>query len=187
MIAIGSPFGLAQTVTVGIISAKGRKNVRQDAMYKDFLQTDAALNRGNSGGPLLNLKAEVIGINTAIASQHGGFDGIGFAIPINMAREVAEELIRTGKVVRGWLGIVMESAASSHDRILVRAVLENSPAAREGMRPGDHIVSYDGKTGLTMSSLQRAVARTLVGRRVEMVVERGGKRRTLRIKVGLQP
>ncbi len=196
VVAIGNPFGLEQTVTAGIISAKGRANVGI-ADYEDFIQTDAAINPGNSGGPLVNLKGEVIGINTAIFTRTGGYQGIGFAIPINMARSVMSSLIKEGRVVRGWLGVtiqqltpdIAESMGLSRTQkgVLVSDVMEDSPASRAGIERGDIIIEYDGHKISDIARLRNLVAQTQVGKKVEIVVLRDGKEKTIRVKVGEQP
>ena len=152
VIAIGSPLGLEQTVTVGIVSAKGRGNLNL-AMYEDFIQTDAAINKGNSGGPLVDLSGRVVGINTAIFSETGGNWGVGFAIPINMAKSVMTALISNGKVIRGWIGVVNQPITQemaeglglpTTEGVLISNALEGYPAEHSGITPGDVIVSYDG-------------------------------------------
>lgn len=154
VIAIGSPFGLEQTVTAGIISAVRQRVRVENREYKDFIQTDAAINRGNSGGPLVNLNGEVIGINTAIYAPTGVFSGIGFAIPINRAKEILDDLIHKGKVTRGWLGVeiiaVDEAIAnqfglSKKQGVLINKVLENTPAQKAGLQRGDIILSVKTK------------------------------------------
>ncbi len=153
VIAIGNPFGLNQTVTSGIVSATGRANVGI-ADYEDFIQTDAAINPGNSGGALVNIRGEIIGINTAIFSTSGGYQGIGFAIPSNMARSVMENLIKKGKVVRGWLGLTVQALTPELARqfnlkgekgVLVADVADQSPASRAGIKRGDVIIEFDGR------------------------------------------
>ena len=190
VMAIGNPFGLERTVTVGILSAKGR--VIGAGPYDDFLQTDAAINPGNSGGPLFNMKGEVIGINTAIVASG---QGIGFAIPINMAKELLPQLEK-GKVTRGWLGVsiqeVTEDIAKSFKLkdakgALVAEVMENTPAQRGGLERGDIIISFDGKEVETPNELQRIVANTPPDKKVKAKVIRDGKIETLTVKVGTMP
>jgi serine protease Do len=151
VIAVGNPYGLSHTVTTGIISAKGRKNTGINS-YENFIQTDAAINPGNSGGALLNLAGELIGINTAIFSRSGGYQGIGFAIPINMAKKITQDLIRDGEVTRGWLGVSIQplepelaEAMKLKDRkgALVGGVVPGSPADKAGIKRGDVIVKVD--------------------------------------------
>ena len=192
VIAIGNPFGLVQTVTAGIVSAKGRSAVGI-ADYEDFIQTDAAINPGNSGGPLLNLDAEVIGINTAIFTRSGGYMGIGFAIPINMAKAIKEQLVKKGKVTRGYLGVVIQDVSEDlaktfglekAEGALVSEVTEDSPASKAGIKRGDVIIEYDGKKVEDVGHLRNMVALTPVGKKVSLVVVRDGKRVTLTVKIG---
>ncbi|MGB3087811.1 MAG: DegQ family serine endoprotease [Phycisphaerae bacterium] len=192
VLAIGAPFGLQKTVTAGIISAKGRANVGI-ADYEDFIQTDAAINPGNSGGPLVNMRGEVIGINTAIASRSGGYMGIGFAVPANMAREIMTRLKEKGEVVRGWLGVQIgdlngEMAEAmgleSAEGALVSQVFEDGPAAKGGLRAGDVVVEYDGKPVKDMAALKEAVAWTEPGSEVKVAVLRKGERETLTVEIG---
>jgi len=193
VLAVGNPFGLEQTVTAGIISATARANVGI-AEYEDFIQTDAAINPGNSGGPLLNLKGEVIGINTAIITRSGGYQGIGFAVPINMAKSIMESLIKTGRVERGWLGVLIqnldEDMAKSFkfrgtDGVLIGDVTKNSPAAKAGLKSGDIIVEYDGKAVKDVNQLRNLVAATTPDKNVTLEIYRNGKKRTVPIKIGL--
>ncbi len=195
VLAIGNPFGLTQTVTVGIISAKGRSGVGITD-YEDFIQTDAAINPGNSGGPLVNLRGEAVGMNTAIFTRSGGYMGIGFAIPINMVKIITKQLIETGKVTRGWLGVVIqelnEDLAKSFglekpEGALVTEVAENSPAERAGLKPGDVIVEYNGKPVKNVAELRTMVALTPPGTKVKMVVVRQGKKKVLEVVIGTQP
>jgi serine protease Do len=186
VMAIGNPFGLEQTVTTGIVSATGR--VIGGGPYDDFIQTDASINPGNSGGPLINAKGEAVGLNTAIFSRTGGSIGIGFAVPINMAKFVAPQLAAHGKVERGRLGVTIQPLSAElaksfglaqQDGALVSSVAEGSPAAQVGVRPGDVVVEYDGhKVGRT-TDLSRAVAATPAGKQVAMKVMRDGKQMTL--------
>lgn len=194
VMAIGSPEGLPQTVTMGIISAKGRMTGRGG--YENFLQTDAAINHGNSGGPLVNMRGEVIGINTAIVSRTGVNEGIGLAIPSNMAKSIMKQLIDKGKVVRGYLGVgfqdVSENLAESFklpstQGALVRQVVEDSPAAKAGVQAGDFIVSVDGKAVGSGNDLRNTVAGLMPGRAVEVELYRDGKKQTVKITLGEQP
>src|SRR6267142_1081058 len=191
-IAIGNPFGLDRTVTVGIISATGRTHVGV-ATYEQFIQTDASINPGNSGGPLLNLDGRVVGINTAIVSSG---QGIGFAIPINMAREVMTQLIANGRVVRGWLGIAIQDltdelaagfGASGKGGVLVADVMKDSPAEAAGMKAGDIVVDLGGTPIREVTELQKRVAAIPPGRPVAMTVLRDRKPTKLTVKVGEQP
>ena len=193
VVAIGHPRGLDQTVTQGIISAKHRRGITDPSGYQDFLQTDAAINPGNSGGPLLNLQGEVIGVNAAIASESGGFEGIGFTIPSNMALHVSRALIAHGKVERGWLGVNIqdlspELAKSAHvDTLkgaLVADVVKGGPAEKGGMKKNDVVVAYRGKEISDSSGLRNEVAATPVGQEVKVTLLRGGKKEELFIKVG---
>lgn len=152
--AIGHPRGLDQTVTQGIISAKHRRGITDPSSYQDFLQTDAAINPGNSGGPLLNLQGEVIGVNAAIASQSGGFEGIGFTIPSNMALHVAKALIAHGKVVRGWLGVSVQDLTAEVAKniqgenirgALIAELIKGGPADKAHLKKNDVVIAYDGK------------------------------------------
>ena len=190
-IAIGNPFGLDRTVTVGIISATGRTHVGV-ATYEAFIQTDASINPGNSGGPLLNLDGRVVGINTAIVSAG---QGIGFAIPINMAREIMTQLINRGRVVRGWLGISIQDLSpelaagfgvKEDAGVLVADVMKDSPAAA-GLRPGDVIVEFGGSAIKDVPDLQKRVAAIEPGRAAPVKVVREKKTVTLSVKIGEQP
>jgi serine protease Do len=181
VVAVGSPFGLEQTVTAGIVSAKGR--VIGSGPYDNFIQTDASINPGNSGGPLLNMAGEVVGINTAIFSQGGGNVGIGFAIPVNMAKEIAPQLKEKGHVTRGWLGvgiqkITRELAKSfglkEEKGALVSQVVKGGPADKAGIETGDVIVEFDGKRIADSNELPRMVASVPVGKSVSVKVLKGG-------------
>jgi Do/DeqQ family serine protease len=185
-IAIGNPFGLTQTVTVGVISATGRSDVGI-ATHENFIQTDASINPGNSGGPLLNVKGEVVGINTAIVSLG---HGIGFAIPINMAKRVMHQLVDKGKVVRGWMGVAVQPVtaelaqslgASGTAGAVVASVYAGSPAEKAGLQQGDLIVAFDGTRVEDYQHLQRLVAETEVGKTVALEILR--KQRPLSVKL----
>lgn len=191
VLAIGSPYGLSQTVTMGIVSAVGRANVGI-ADYEDFIQTDAAINPGNSGGALVNVKGELVGINTAIFSTSGGYQGIGFAVPINMAKSVMESLIREGKVIRGWLGITIQSLTpelaeqfniKDERGVLVGDVVEGSPAEKAGLERGDVIIEYDGKKVEEPNQLRNMVANTPPGREVEIKIIRGDQKETKKLVI----
>lgn len=195
VLAIGTPFGLSQTVTSGIISAEGRANIGI-VDYEDFIQTDAAINPGNSGGPLVNLNGEVIGINTAIFSQSGGYQGIGFAIPINMAKNIMESLMEHGKVVRGWLGVMIQPVTpeiaksfglKETNGALVGDVVKDGPADKAGIKRGDVIVSLNGQPIDTPNTLRNLVAQTDVKKTVEVGILRENKAETVKVTIGEQP
>lgn len=194
VIAIGNPFGLSQTVTAGIVSATGR--VIGQGPYDDFIQTDASINPGNSGGPLLNIKGQVVGINSAIFSRTGGNIGIGFAIPSNLARDITEKLYAHGKIVRGWLGVAIQDlnedlakafGLSEMKGALVADVQIGSPADKAGLKRGDVIVSFRGKPIQSTHDLSRTVATTDPGTKATIEIIRKGKKQTLTIEIGEQP
>ena len=187
VVAIGNPFGLSETVTAGIVSAKGR--VIGAGPYDDFIQTDASINPGNSGGPLFDLDGQIVGINTAIVAQS---QGIGFAIPSQMARQVLDQLRENGQVVRGWLGVGIQEVTKelaeglglpSNDGVLISQIFEDSPASEADFEPEDVIVEYEGKPVRELSDLPRLVATSEVGKRVNVVVLRKGKRKELRPRI----
>ena len=191
LIAIGNPFGLGGTVTAGIISARARDI--NSGPYDDFLQTDASINRGNSGGPMFNMDGEVIGIATAIFSPSGGSIGIGFGIPSSLAKAVIEDLRKFGKTRRGWLGVRIQSindeiaeslGLKDQKGALVASVNEGGPAAKAGIKAGDVIVRFDGKEVNEMRRLPRVVAETAIGKPADVVIWRDGKLRTLKVEVG---
>jgi serine protease Do len=191
VVAIGNPFGLDNTVTAGIVSAKGRH--LGAGPYDNFIQTDASINPGNSGGPLINMRGEVVGINTAIFSRTGGNIGIGFAIPINLAKELVPQLKTKGKVTRGWLGVVIqrvtpeiaESLGLERARgALVASVAKDGPAERAGVKVGDVIIEFDGKEIRDSNELPILVARTPVDKRVRVKVIRDKKELTLPVTIG---
>jgi serine protease Do len=193
VVAIGQPRGLDQSVTQGIISAKHRTGITDPSTYQDFLQTDAAINPGNSGGPLLNLAGQVIGINTAIMSQSGGFEGLGFAIPSNMVLHVAKALIAHGKVERGWLGVSVQDLTPDLAQsfglkdtkgALVADVIKGSPADKAGIKRGDVIVSFEGKETLDASTLRNEVANIPIGKQVTFTIWRDKKRENLTVTIG---
>jgi serine protease Do len=195
VLASGTPFGLASTLTAGIVSAKGRSRVGV-ADYEDFIQTDAAINPGNSGGPLVNLRGQVVGINTAIFSRGGGNYGIGFAIPINMAKSVMDDLIANGHVVRGYLGVLIqdldEGMAQSFgydgtDGALVSDVTPGGPADEADIEPGDIITRFDGRPVTSIDRLKLDVAAIDPGTEVKVEIFRNGKRRTRDATVGELP
>ena len=190
VVAIGSPFGLEQTVTAGIVSAKGR--VIGSGPYDNYIQTDASINPGNSGGPLLNMAGEVVGVNTAIFSESGGNVGIGFAIPVNMAKEIAPQLREKGHVTRGWLGVGIQRLTpelaksfglKEEKGALVSQVVEGGPADKGGIETGDVIVEFGGKKIVDSNDLPRVVASTPVGKTVDVKVLRGGKEVDREVKI----
>ena len=195
VLAIGSPFGLTQTVTMGIISALGRGNVGI-AEYEDFIQTDAAINPGNSGGPLVNMDGDLIGINTAIFSRTGGSEGIGFAIPSNIAQHIVNSLVQTGSVVRGWLGVSIQNMTpaiaeafglSAMKGVLISQVLANSPAEKGGLQQGDIIVRYAGKQMENVSQIRNAATQSQVGTSVEVTVMRDGLEQSVQVTIAVRP
>jgi serine protease Do len=191
VLAIGNPFGLQQTVTAGIVSAKGRSI--NNGTYGNFIQTDASINPGNSGGPLFNLKGEMIGVNTAIFSRTGGNIGIGFAIPANMAKSVMQQLKEFGKVTRGWLGVMIQHVTPELadnfglDRpigALVGQVVPESPAEKSGIKAGDVIIEFNGKEVSQMSMLPAMVAQTPVDEEVKVILIRNGEKMTIPVTIG---
>ncbi len=197
VLAVGSPFGLKSSVTMGIISAVGRGNVGITE-YEDFIQTDAPINPGNSGGPLVNMAGEIVGINTAIFSRTGGSEGIGFAIPVDIARDIANSLIRTGRVVRGWMGIAIQELTpalaqsfqlpeSYTGGVLISEVNEKGPSAGGVLQRGDVLLEYRGEKIRDINHLRHIVARTMVGTGVEITTLRDGELRTLTVEVGERP
>jgi len=191
VVAIGNPFGLENTVTAGIVSGKGRSLGNNP--YENFIQTDAAINMGNSGGPLLDMNGDLVGINTAIYSRSGGSIGLGFAIPANMVKNVVEQLKENGQVVRGWLGVMIQQVTADLakefglDRphgALVGEVMKDSPADKAGIKQGDVIISFMGKDIDQMSELPAIVAQTKVGTKAEVTVVRKGKKKVLTVEIG---
>jgi serine protease Do len=194
--AIGNPFGLEHTVTAGIVSAKGR--VIGAGPYDNFIQTDASINPGNSGGPLINAVGEVVGVNSAIFSQSGGNVGIGFAIPIDLARKVVEQLRKHGRVVRGWLGVRAQDlpaataaalglTRNSGDMAVVTEVAESSPAAEAGVKTGDVIVEFNGKPVPRSHDFPSIIAETAPGQKVTLKLVRDKKEQTVGVKIGELP
>jgi len=191
VIAIGNPFGLQATVTAGIVSAKWRKIGA--GPYEDFIQTDASINPGNSGGPLFNLRGEVVGVNTMIYSPSGGNVGIGFAIPINLASKIVSQLKESGRVVRGWLGVVVQTVTPDLAKsfgldngrgALVADIDPDGPAAKAGIQRGDIIIEFEGKPIREMSELPLMVAETPIGKKTTVTVLRDGKKRRLPVIIG---
>jgi len=199
VVAVGNPFGLGGTVTAGIVSAKGRmihQDTRSYNPYEDFIQTDASINPGNSGGPLVNIHGEVVGINSVIFSPTGGNIGIGFAIPINLAKKILTQLKTQGKVTRAWLGIGLDQVSpelaenyglSEARGALVRQVLPDSPAAKSGLKEGDIIIEIDGKTISDPNELMRMVSLSPIGSNVTLTFLRGGKQMKLSVTLAEKP
>ena len=195
VLAVGSPFGLTQSVTMGIVSAVGRASMGI-AEYEDFIQTDAAINPGNSGGALVNVRGELVGINTAIFSQSGGNMGIGFAVPSNLARSIMEQLVKTGKVVRGWLGVAIQDLTpelaaqfgiGDTKGVLVSDVMDDSPAKKAGFERADVITEYDGRPMDSPTHLRNAVAQTPIGRKVTIKLIRDKKPKSIDVVIVEQP
>jgi serine protease Do len=194
VLAVGNPFGLENTVTAGIISAKGRL-LRQVSYYGNLIQTDAAINPGNSGGPLVNLDGEVIGVSNAITTNNGVSMGIGFAIPANMARSVADSLVASGRVIRGWLGVTMrlvtpdvaETLGFEGQGVVILNLNGDGPADQAGLRIDDIITSIDGRPVDNSSVLQNVIARSSPGTEVELGIFRDGRRSTMSLTLGERP
>ena len=195
VLAVGNPFGLNSTVTLGIVSAlgRGRMGITQ---YEDFIQTDAAINPGNSGGPLVNTRGELVGLNTAIFSQSGGYQGVGFAVPTSMSQPIYESLVKSGKVVRGYLGIgiqdLNQDLAKSFDLkdsngALVTDLKEDGPAEKAGLKQGDVITGFKGTSIEDAMTLQRAVTRSAVGSKATVKVMRDGHEKEVSVTIGELP
>ena len=193
VVAIGAPRALEKSVTQGIISAKHRTNITEPNAYQDFLQADAPINPGNSGGPLLNLQGQVVGVNAAIASESGGFEGIGFTIPSKMAVYVANALLSHGKVERGWLGVSIrdltpELAKEAHVETLAGAfvadVVKGGPAQKAGLRKDDVIIGCEGKEVHDSAALRNEVAQTPIGKETRLTILRNGRKEEITVKVG---
>ncbi|MBI3951569.1 MAG: Do family serine endopeptidase [Acidobacteria bacterium] len=197
VLAVGNPFGLGHTFTFGIVSATGRAKLGiPDVVYQDFIQTDAAINQGNSGGALVNMRGELVGINTAIFSQSGGNIGIGFAIPINMAREVMDQILRKGKVIRGYLGLLPQDltpaiaekfGVKGTKGALVGNVEPDAPAANAGIQRGDIILEFNGHEVKDADLLRNMVAETPPGTTAKVKLFRDGQERTVEVKLGERP
>jgi serine protease Do len=192
VMAFGNPFGLSHTLTVGVVSAKGRTSLGISD-YEDFIQTDAAINPGNSGGPLVNLDGEVVGINTAIFSRSGGYMGVGFAIPVNMAKNIARQLLDGGEVRRGYLGVVIQNLtpelADSLDLkqrrgILISQVSEDSPAGRAGLKPGDLVIGYEGESVSDVGAFRNRISLTPPGTQAKLDVIRDGREIQIETTIG---
>ncbi len=195
VIAIGNPFGLSETVTVGVISAVGRSNVGI-ATYEDFIQTDAAINPGNSGGPLINLDGQAIGINTAIYSESGGYMGIGFAIPIDMARSIEEQLKENGKIIRGYLGLAAQDVTPDmaellglkNDKgIIITTIVKDSPADKAGLMSHDIILEMDGKQIKTYDDFRNDVANMKPDSKIDLTISREGKTQNITVTLAERP
>jgi serine protease Do len=195
VLAIGNPFGLNQTVTMGIVSATGRGGLGIED-YEDFIQTDAAINPGNSGGALVNERGDLIGINTAILSGGGGNQGVGFAIPVNMARQVMDQILKNGKVIRAWLGVVIQPVTPDMAKAfglaeakgaLIGDVTANSPAAKAGLEKGDIILDLNGQPIEDSRSLQLKVATLAPNTAAKLTVFRNGTKREVTVMLGVMP
>ena len=195
VIAIGNPLGFSHTVTHGIVSAKGRSGLRHDmeGAYENFIQTDASINQGNSGGPLCNLSGDVIGINSMIASQSGGSQGLGFSIPINMARSIVDQLITSGEVKRGFLGVLIKDlnqdlakqfGHEGHEGAFIDEVSPDSPASRAGLKSGDIVVTLDGKKVGTSTQLRNTVSQIAPGTKVQLEIIRDGSKKDVVVTLG---
>ncbi|OPX56133.1 serine protease DegS [Oceanospirillum multiglobuliferum] len=194
VLAIGNPFGVGQTVTMGIVSATGRDQLGINT-FEDFIQTDAAINPGNSGGALINPRGELLGINTAIFSKSGGSQGIGFAIPSNLARDIMIDLIREGSVVRGWLGVEVQELTPSLARsfgfnnsgILIAGLLRNGPAHLAGLQPGDIITAVEGQAVENGRLTMNAIAKKRPGTKIKLTIFRNGRSLNINAEVGRRP
>jgi serine protease DegQ len=195
VLAIGNPFGVGQTVTMGIISAVGRNNLHIN-QFENFIQTDAAINFGNSGGALIDTSGNLLGINSAIYSQTGGSVGIGFAIPVTTAKSVMEEIIKTGHVVRGWIGIESQDITpelaesfglARSSGAIIAGVVRNGPADRAGIRPGDILLTVQGKTVANTTDMLALIAQLPPGEKARMTVMRKNRESTVDVNVGKRP
>jgi S1-C subfamily serine protease len=196
VLAVGSPFGLSGSVSLGIVSGLGRAHGMQIADYQEFIQTDAAINPGNSGGALVNARGELVGINTAIMSRTGSYQGVGFSIPTSLALPILQSLVQHGRVDRGWLGVrIMDATPSSVDYgklklgaevrgVLVQELIEGTPAMAAGLQRGDVILTVDGRLTRTSARLRNTIAHLPVGTTVELEVLRLGQRLSIFVKLG---
>lgn len=184
VLAIGNPYGLRQTITGGIVSSKGRDNIGF-ADIEDFIQTDVSINPGNSGGPLVNLDGRLVGINTAIRSESGGSQGISFAIPSNMVKQVCRELIDHGRVRRGWIGFLVKEKRTGigkeGNHLTIISVIKNSPAESAGLKTGDIVREVDGEKVMTLGGLMKSVGNKPVGSRIDIAVSRDGRLKNVRL------
>ena len=195
VLAIGNPFGVGQTVTMGIISALGRSHLGINT-FEDFIQTDAAINPGNSGGALVDAAGHLVGINSAIYSRTGGSLGIGFAIPVSLARSVMEQIIQTGSVTRGWIGVEVQAinpelaesfGLPSAEGTLISGVMRGSPADRAGIRPGDILLSVEGRKVNDPQAMLEAIAALTPGRKASLDIRRGKDTQELKVEIGRRP
>jgi len=194
VLAIGNPIGLSQTVTQGIVSAVGRDQLGL-ATYENFIQTDAPINFGNSGGALINTRGELVGINTAVIARNLGVEGIGFAIPVNLVRGVVSEIVTRGRVLRGWIGIAADTLTDADRQrlgidkggVLITGLASNGPAQRAGLRPGDVVVNFNDKVASTAREVLIGIADTSPGQTVSLEVLRGGQRGQARVSVEESP
>jgi serine protease DegS len=186
VLAIGNPIGLSQTVTQGIVSATGRQQLGL-ASFEDFIQTDAAINVGNSGGALVDTQGNLIGINTAIVAKNLGVEGIGFAIPVNMVRGVLDDIVRRGRVVRGWIGIVPQDVSEPQSGVLITNLYIDSPAVRAGLRPGDIVLQIDNQPLQNAREAIASIAARRPGESLSVLVLRGRERQTIRVPVAEKP
>lgn len=195
VLAIGNPFGVGQTVTMGIVSALGRSHLGINT-FEDFIQTDAAINPGNSGGALVDAAGHLVGVNTAIYSRTGGSMGIGFAIPVSLARQVMEQIIQTGAVTRGWIGVGVQDLNSElaesfqvpdTNGVLIASVMPGSPAAKAGIRPGDVLLSVDGRALPDSSAMLNVIAAVAPGRSADVKLLRKGTTLEFKVLVGKRP
>ncbi|MBE0627050.1 MAG: Do family serine endopeptidase [Burkholderiales bacterium] len=195
VLAIGNPLGVGQTVTMGIVSALHRTGLRINT-FENFIQTDAAINQGNSGGALIDASGKLVGINTAILSQSGGSIGIGFAIPVSIAKQVMDQLIATGAVTRGWVGVELQEITqeladsfklATTAGVLVAGVQRGSPADRAGVRPGDIVVAVDGRPVIEPDSMRNLIVALKPGKTTTLRLKRGDQNLDLRVNVGKRP
>jgi S1-C subfamily serine protease len=195
VLAIGNPFGVGQTVTMGIVSALGRTHLGINT-FEDFIQTDAAINPGNSGGALIDAGGHLIGVNSAIYSRTGGSLGIGFAIPVSLARNVMEQIIQNGSVTRGWIGVEVQAITGelaesfglpSSDGTLISGVMRGSPADRAGIQPGDVLLAVDGRKVTDPQSMLEAIAALQPGRKADFELRRGKDMMGLKVEIARRP
>ncbi|WP_079437079.1 Do family serine endopeptidase [Zoogloea sp. LCSB751] len=195
VLAIGNPFGVGQTVTMGIVSALGRSHLGINT-FEDFIQTDAAINPGNSGGALIDAAGNLVGINAAIYSRSGGSLGIGFAIPVSLARNVMEQIIQSGSVTRGWIGVEVQSITPdladsfgmpSNDGTLISGVMRGSPADRAGVKPGDVLLAVEGRKVNDPQAMLEAIAALSPGRKAGFELRRGKDKLDLKVEIGRRP